>query len=297
MHIENNEQPSERAPENQLESVVAPTATVTAGAGPKQPRPSFLKRFLTSIWHEVVEKQVIHKLITLLFALLVFGFVYLQMVAHRNILTYMGVMLLMVLVYVEILVIRDHLWVIEGSMRESRKWRDIFFNQSSLRRQRLRKLVIVLFALAIFSFVYMKVPKQSNPVLSFMGIILMITMLYYEILTIRDEVAVMLQSITHNESQKELTRKAEYEKFLKPEAGKSTEAQNIVSSVEPHDAGKSVEAQDTVKSSESAGTDCPAEPQTTITSAESPDKDYPARTQAAYKSGKSKKSAKSGKAR
>lgn len=210
MGTENKEQP---APEIRVDQNVG----MPAGDNP-EPIPSLLRRLLTGLWREVVERQVIHKIITLLFALLVFGFVYLHMVAHRSIITYMGVMLLMVLVYVEILVIRDHLWVIEGSMREARKWRDVFFNQTNLRRQRVRKLVSVLFALAIFSYVYMKVPKHSNPILSFMGIILMITMLYYEILTIRDEVMVMLQAITQQESEKEHARKTEYEKFLQPAA-------------------------------------------------------------------------------
>ncbi|MDD2999154.1 MAG: hypothetical protein EOM80_07610 [Erysipelotrichia bacterium] len=182
-----------------------------------------VKKFLKNLWKEIVARQVLHKLITLIFALAVFGFVYLHMVAHRSMLTYMGVMLLMVLVYVEMLVIRDHLWVIEGSMRESRKWRDVFFNQTNMRRQKLRKLLSVLFAMGIFSYVYMKAPRQSNMIFSFMGIILMITMLYYEVLTIRDEVVVMLQAITHQESEKERERREEYEKFLKvAEQGRSS---------------------------------------------------------------------------
>ena len=178
----------------------------------------FFKNFLVML----AERQIVYKVITLLFALLVFGFVYLQMEGYRNILTYMGLMLLMVLVYVEILIIRDHLWVIEGSMRESRKWRDVFFNQTTLKRQRIRKIFSVLFALTIFSYVYMKVPKVNSPVLSFMGIILMITMLYYEILTIRDDVLLMRQALAKgiNEGD-EGERKVEYEQFIQTDENTS----------------------------------------------------------------------------
>lgn len=281
MKIENNELPSEE-PLNSL-PINNLASNKETSEEPKKQTPTLLRRFFSGLWQEIVEKQVIHKLIALLFALLVFGFVYLQMVAHRSVLTYMGVMLLMVLVYVEILVIRDHLWVIEGSMRESRKWRDVFFNQSSLRRQRLRKLLIVLFALAIFSYVYMKVPKNNNPVLSFMGIILMITMLYYEILTIRDEVAIMLQAITYQEGKKELVRKAEYEKFLKPETDKSIEAKNIDISAKPDNTVQSVAAQNT---------DSNARPYDSSRPVEAPNANCSAEPKAGKKSGKHKKSAK-----
>jgi hypothetical protein len=156
----------------------------------------------------------------LFFALAVFGFIYMHMTAHRSILTYMGTMLLMVIVYAEILVIRDHLWVIEGSMRESRRWREVFFNQSNLRRQKVRKLVVMVFALGIFSYVYMKTIEkfaESAALLSFLGLILMITILYYEILTIRDEVSIMMNAVEDSEKNKEdsLKRDEQYDKFIK----------------------------------------------------------------------------------
>lgn len=173
------------------------------------------RRLFSFIWRAIVDRQIFYKVFTLVFALLVFGYVYLYMEHHRDILTYMGLMLLMVLVYVEILVIRDHLWVIEGSMRESRKWRDVFFNRTTLRRQRIRKIFSVLFALGIFSYVYMKVPRANSPVLSFMGIILMITMLYFEVLTIRDEVLLMREAISHSlEKEEDGSRKTEYDAFI-----------------------------------------------------------------------------------
>ena len=189
--------------------------TIPGGSGRHKSIDGPIMRFFKSFLTMLAERQILYKVITLLFALLVFGFVYLQMEGYRNILTYMGLMLLMVLVYVEILIIRDHLWVIEGSMRESRKWRDVFFNQTTLKRQRIRKIFSVLFALAIFSYVYMKVPKVNSPVLSFMGIILMITMLYYEILTIRDDVLLMRQALAKGiDDGDEGDRKVEYEQFI-----------------------------------------------------------------------------------
>jgi hypothetical protein len=84
----------------------------------------------------------------------------------------------------------------------------------------------MLFALGIFSYVYFKSMKRdplNTPVLSFMGIILMITILYYEILTIRDEVFIMLQSIKaeNPDLEQEQEREKRYEKFLQTESSNS----------------------------------------------------------------------------
>ncbi|MFZ5953083.1 MAG: hypothetical protein ACOYXC_20440 [Candidatus Rifleibacteriota bacterium] len=179
---------------------------------------------ITSIWKGLIFRQFFQKIFTLLFAVAVFGAFYFYLNTHRPIMTYMGIMLLMVIVYAEILIIRDHLWVIEGSMRESRKWRDVFFNQTNLRRQRIRKILVMLFALGIFSYVYMKSITSypgNSPVLSFFGIILMITILYYEILTIRDEVFIMLQSIQASQIEIEKKTESQHEKFLKENEAKS----------------------------------------------------------------------------
>ncbi len=189
-------------------------------------RPGFFRSFLSSIWQTVVDRQIFYKLFSLIFALLVFGYVYLYMEHHRDLMTYMGLMLLMVVVYIEILVIRDHLWVIEGSMRESRKWRDVFFNRTTLRRQRIRKIISVLFALGIFSYVYMKVPRANSPVLSFMGIILMITMLYFEVLTIRDEVLIMREAVSlFKEKEEASTGKTDYDVFISEKDQSETQSE------------------------------------------------------------------------
>lgn len=226
---ENNQQQNESIPESTIANAEAPASENSeaenhdrAQATAPAKKTSGLFSLLANIWQGLITRQIFHKIFTLLFALAVFGAVYFYMVGHRNILTYMGIMLLMVIVYAEILVIRDHLWVIEGSMRESRKWRDVFFNQTTLRRQRFRKIVIMLFALGIFSYVYVKAMKRdplNTPILSFMGIILMITILYYEILTIRDEVFIMLQSIQTAEANEkdDHEREKRYEKFLQQE--------------------------------------------------------------------------------
>jgi hypothetical protein len=213
---QNNESSGATEPEKVVEAESSSESVDSLEHTETKSGPNLLVSFFSGIWSAIVDHQIIYKVITLLFALLVFSFVYLHMEGHRSILTYMGLMLLMVLVYVEILIIRDHLWVIEGSMREARRWRDVFFNRSTLRRQKLRKVFSVLFALGIFSYVYMKVPRANSPVLSFMGVILMITMLYYEILTIRDDVLLMRQALTQhlNEGMEDAHRKAEYEKFI-----------------------------------------------------------------------------------
>lgn len=195
---------------------------------------NFLKERLLSFFRGIIARQVIQKVFSLIFALVVFSFAYMQMLSHRSILTYMGVMLLMVLVYAEILVIRDHLWVIEGSMRESRRWRDVFFNQTSMRRQRLRKFLILIFSMAIFSYIIVKSSGKLDPVLTFMGLILMITVLYYEVLNIRDEVWIMMQSIsTEKKEEEENPRKEEYNKFLEEKSSDKEELKKSEETTEP----------------------------------------------------------------
>ena len=186
-----------------------------AGSGAKKTVPTgIIRRVLSNLWQGIALRRIVLKALTLLYALAVFGYAYNHMAEHRNILSYMGVMLLMVIIYAEILIIRDHLWVIEGSMRESRRWRDVFFNQTSLRRQRIRKFLSILFSLGIFSYMYFKAGVQHKPVLSFMGVMLMMTVLYYEILTIRDEIFLMGQSIIPCSDEESDKRKQHYDKFI-----------------------------------------------------------------------------------
>ncbi|MBU1108216.1 MAG: hypothetical protein KKB51_16205 [Candidatus Riflebacteria bacterium] len=197
------------------------------GSGAKKPGPGFITRALKSFWQGLELRRIFMKALTLIYALAVFGYAYFHMAAHRNILSYMGVMLLMVIVYAEILVIRDHLWVIEGSMRESRRWRDVFFNQTSLRRQRVRKFLSILFSMGIFSYMYFKSGPQHKAILSYMGVMLMMTVLYYEILTIRDEIFLMGQSIIPCSDDESEKRKQHYAKFIEqPHADAESEPQS-----------------------------------------------------------------------
>ncbi|PKL46282.1 MAG: hypothetical protein CVV42_17035 [Candidatus Riflebacteria bacterium HGW-Riflebacteria-2] len=203
-----------------------PDAAKVAG----KPSSGRLMKALRSFWQALELRRIIFKTLTLLYALAIFGYAYFQMASHRSVLSYMGVMLLMVIVYAEILVIRDHLWVIEGSMRESRRWRDIFFSQTSLRRQRIRKFLSILFATCIFSYMYFKAGAGDKGLLSFMGIMLLMTVLYYEILTIRDEVFIIGQSLQPESDAEVDKRKEHYDKLIEKAKNGSE-----VPSVQPSD--------------------------------------------------------------
>lgn len=136
----------------------------------------------------------LQKIITLAFAFLVFITVLLLSSSHRQILTHVGMILMITVVYVEILMVRDHLWLIEGSLGETRRWRDAFFSRQSMRQQRIRKLLAVVLATVIFTFVFMYT-KSETELFSFLGTVLMITVLYFEVLTIRDEVFSLSSSL------------------------------------------------------------------------------------------------------
>jgi len=176
--------------------------------------PGRMLEALRSFWKGLKLRRFFFKALTMIYALVIFGYAYNTMSAHRQVLSYMGLMLLMVVIYAEILVIRDHLWVIEGSMRESRRWRDIFFNQTSLRRQRIRKFLSTLFAMCIFSYMHFNAAPGHRSILSFMGIMLLMTVLYYEILTIRDEIFVIGQSLQPQSDEGAEKRRQHYDKFI-----------------------------------------------------------------------------------
>ncbi len=135
----------------------------------------------------------LEKAITIIFAFLVFTIISRHIRYHRDLLSYIGIMLMVTMAYLEILIIRDHLWVLEGALPEARRWRDVFFTKQSLSHQRWRKILVVVFALFIFTYVYVK--TQGSEIYSFLGIILMVTVLYFEVLSIRDEVQVLVASL------------------------------------------------------------------------------------------------------
>jgi len=142
--------------------------------------------------------RFLQKIVTLAFSFLVFITVLLLSSKHRELLTNVGMILMITVVYVEVLMIRDHLWLIEGSLSEARRWRDAFFSKQTMRQQRLRKLITVLFATVIFSFVFIYT-KSENELFTFLGTVLMITVLYFEVLTIRDEVLALSSSLKAHE--------------------------------------------------------------------------------------------------
>lgn len=143
------------------------------------------------------EKQVLSKIFVVCFSLAVFSYTYFDVEASkRSGLAYIGCMMAIIFAYVEILTIRDHLWIIEGSMPESRKWRELLFNPISIRKQKFRKIIVLFFSLVVYAVIYrMKDFPGAKSSLSFIGIMLMITMVYYEILSIRDEVASLSKSV------------------------------------------------------------------------------------------------------
>lgn len=142
--------------------------------------------------------RFLQKIVTLTFSFLVFITVLLLSSKHRQLLTNVGMILMITVVYVEVLMIRDHLWLIEGSLSEARRWRDAFFSKQTMRQQRLRKLITVLFATVVFTFVFIYT-KSENELFTFLGTVLMITVLYFEVLTIRDEVLALASSLKARE--------------------------------------------------------------------------------------------------
>ncbi len=147
----------------------------------------------------IIEKQILSKVFIILFATFVFSYAYSNIEEmNRKALSYVGLILCMVVCYVEILGIRDHLWIIEGSIPSSRRWREAFFNPSSLRKYKFRRVIAILFAYVVFCYIYkIKAFMPARDILSFLGIILMITIVYYEVLAVRDEVNIISKSLQY----------------------------------------------------------------------------------------------------
>lgn len=149
-----------------------------------------------------VEYTFFKKVFILFFTLVVFSWIFYQARANRSLLSYIGIMLMITMAYLEILIIRDYLWVLEGSLPEVRKWREKFFPKQSIRAQKFRKVIVIIFALGIFTYVFYR--SKGMQIFPFMGIMLMLTVLYCEVLTIRDEVRSMMGCLKAAEIEKEL---------------------------------------------------------------------------------------------
>lgn len=146
----------------------------------------------------------LEKSFTIAFAFIVFTVLARHVRYHRDLLSYIGIMLMITTAYLEILIIRDHLWVLEGALPEAQRWRDIFFNKQSLNQMRWRKILAVLFAMVVFTYVYHQ--TQASEIYSFLGIILMVTVLYFEVLAIRDEVQVLVHSLRARQIEEAVLR-------------------------------------------------------------------------------------------
>lgn len=155
------------------------------------------KNYFHIIVEYIKEKQLFNKMFTIVFAAIVFSYVYIRnKTVNPHAIAYIGLILYMVICYTEVLSLRDHLWIIEGSIPESRKWREDFFNPRSLRKQKIKKILALLFAFLVFTAIYkIKYFYKTREALSFVGIILMVTVVYYEILTVRDEINHMVKSL------------------------------------------------------------------------------------------------------
>ncbi|MBR4329432.1 MAG: hypothetical protein IKO19_02335 [Candidatus Riflebacteria bacterium] len=155
------------------------------------------KNIFLRITDLIIEKQVLSKIFIILFATFVFSFAYKNIEEmNRKALSYIGLILCIVVSYVEILGIRDHLWIIEGSLPSSKRWREAFFNPTSMRKYKLRRVIAILFAYIVFCYIYkLKAFAPARDTLSFLGIILMVTIVYYEVLAVRDQVNLISNSI------------------------------------------------------------------------------------------------------
>lgn len=141
--------------------------------------------------------HILQKFFLLLFSVTVFGVVYSRAKFGREALAYFGILLMVVMTYIEMLVIRDHLWVLEGTLPEARRWRDHFFSGPALRQQRLRKFLVVAFTFIVFTHQYHY--NAGVGIFSFVGVVLLVTVLYFEVLTLRDEVRTIADALKARE--------------------------------------------------------------------------------------------------
>lgn len=151
-------------------------------------------------------KRMLKKLGLVIFALLLMGTVYVKAESSevRIAISYLSTLLFMVIVYTEVLSIRDHIWLLEASLRQTKQWRNILFNKTTLRKQKLIKVAIVACAAIIFSLIY-KVSKDLpvKSAIAYMASMLMLIILYSDILNMRDELFKIQNNISPDESLEE----------------------------------------------------------------------------------------------
>jgi hypothetical protein len=165
------------------------------------------------------DHSVVRKLIVLTFSFVVFVTLYaiadqsltvtflglsMPFTLRREVLTFMGIMLMVTLVYLELLLMRDYFWIIEGASPEVRRWREHFFNRETLKRLKIRKMLVVVFSTGLFTWLYIR--TRGTELYSFLGIILMITVLYFEVLAMRDELRTLCDAFKAKEIENSLRR-------------------------------------------------------------------------------------------
>ena len=188
----NSEKESDKADETKLdESLKEDTnSNNVSDSSNKEKDTNKAQNYLHKIIDYILEKNVFSKLFVIIFATIVFSYAYShQESITRSALSYIGLILCVIVCYIEILGIRDHIWVIEGSIPTTKQWREAFFTPSTLRKHKIRKMIILLFAFLVFVGIYrLKCFINYREAISFLGIILMVTVVYYEILAVRDEI-------------------------------------------------------------------------------------------------------------
>ncbi|MBP5470068.1 MAG: hypothetical protein J6Z11_12580, partial [Candidatus Riflebacteria bacterium] len=131
------------------------------------------KKYFFKIIDYILEKNIFSKLFVIIFATIVFSYAYChQESITRSALSYIGLILCVIVCYIEILGIRDHIWIIEGSIPATKQWREAFLTPSTLRRHKIRKMIILLFAFLVFVGIYrLKCFVNYREAISFLGII------------------------------------------------------------------------------------------------------------------------------
>ncbi len=196
-------------------------------------------------------RTIVKKLLTLAFAFAVFIAIYQAMnFARREVVVFIGTMLMLTMMYAELLVIRDEIWILTGSLESTRRWRDTFFPRITSNQQRLRKLIVMLFALVIFSLFYYKNRNSDLTLLTSMGIILLMTIQYFEILVIRDDVANIANTLKTLQIKQEVQTELTGAQGADAPAGTPTDAAPV-----PSDVGQSATG-----AASSAVAPMPAEP-------------------------------------
>lgn len=132
------------------------------------------------------------KFFVVIFSCIIFGLVARRIQEFNDVYSFLGITLLLVTLYVETLIIRDHIWVLEIAIPDAQRIKNALFTTQSLSKTRWRKILVMIFTAFVFTHVYFKMKRSE--IIAFLGIVLFITILYYELLQIRDDVKSLLDA-------------------------------------------------------------------------------------------------------